>query len=86
MTTVRRVDGTKLPALDRVVDPTREQVERARLFVASQAVDAAECAVLLEMLGIGPTDVEVAQRRAAVEREQSANSVIQAVTATEGRA
>lgn len=72
------VDKTNMLQLPRTEDPQGEQVRRARLFVASRAVGVEDCAELLGMLGLGFTVGEVAERRAAIDQEQAANTVIQA--------
>lgn len=59
-----RFDKTRItpPSTTKVSDV---EVRRARLFVASVATDVGDCADLLGMLGIGPTEEEIAEQRRA---------------------
>jgi hypothetical protein len=56
--------------------------DRARLSVASRATDADDCRDLLDAFGLGFTAEEVA----AVKQAAANDTVIQAVSETEGRA
>jgi hypothetical protein len=71
-------DKTELAPIARVDAARGHVLQRARLHVARNATDAADCRWLLDMLGIGPTDAELTERRGAVDPEVSANTVIQA--------
>lgn len=63
-----KVETSRSIALTRGPDLTPEQVRKASLFVASQARDAEDCAMLLDMLGLTGRPIRVRQGkgRAAV--------------------
>lgn len=72
-------DKTALTSFPRTRAAEGRVLARARLHVARNSTDAEDCRWLLDMLGIGPTDAELTERRGAVDPEASANTVIQAV-------
>lgn len=49
---------SKEPAIDEIEELPDETAQQARLIVATYAKDVEECRMLIEMLGIGPEEID----------------------------